>query len=82
MNLLCGDCIEEMKKFEPDSVDLILTDPPYGITACKWDSIIPFESMWKQLKRIIKFNGAIVMTSSQPFTSALIMSNIKMFKYC
>lgn len=62
--------------------DMILTDPPYGTTACKWDSIIPLEPMWEQIKRLIKFNGAIVMTASQPFTSALIMSNIEMFKYC
>jgi len=61
---------------------MILTDPPYGTTACKWDSIIPLEPMWEQLKRIIKPNGAIVMTASQPFTTTLIASNIKMFKYC
>jgi site-specific DNA-methyltransferase (adenine-specific) len=61
---------------------MILTDPPYGTTACKWDSIIPLEPMWEQLKRIIKPNGAIVMTASQPFTTTLIASNMKMFKYC
>ena len=77
-----GDCLERMKEIESGSVDMILTDPPYGTTACKWDSIIPLEPMWGQLKRIIKPNGAIVMTASQPFTSALIMSNIKAFKYC
>lgn len=77
-----GDCLEVMAELPDGSVDLILTDPPYGTTACKWDSVIPFEPMWVQLKRIIKPNGAIVLTASQPFTSALIMSNIKMFKYC
>jgi len=61
---------------------MVLTDPPYGTTQCKWDSVIPLEPMWEQLKRVIKPNGAIVMTASQPFTSALIASNMKMFKYC
>jgi len=61
---------------------MVLTDPPYGTTACKWDSIIPLEPMWEQLKRVIKTNGAIVMTASQPFTTTLISSNMKMFKYC
>ena len=76
-----GDCLERMKEIESGSVDMILTDPPYGTTACKWDSIIPLEPMWEQLKRIIKPNGAIVMTASQPFTSALIMSNPKQFRH-
>ncbi len=80
--LIRGDCLEEMKHIESGSVDMVLTDPPYGTTACKWDSIIPLEPMWEQLKRIIKPNGAIVMTASQPFTTALIASNMKMFKYC
>jgi site-specific DNA-methyltransferase (adenine-specific) len=66
----------------PDkSVDMILCDLPYGTTACKWDTIIPFEPLWKEYKRIIKDNGAIVLTASQPFTSALVMSNPDMFKY-
>jgi site-specific DNA-methyltransferase (adenine-specific) len=77
-----GDCLERMKEIPDGSVDMILTDPPYGTTACKWDSIIPLEPMWAQLKRIIKPNGAIVMTASQPFTTTLIASNMKMFKYC
>jgi len=81
MNLMLGDCLERMKEIPDGSVDMILTDPPYGTTACKWDSVIPFEPMWEQLKRIIKPNGAIVLTASQPFTSALVMSNPKMFKY-
>ena len=76
-----GDCLELMKTIPDGSVDMILTDPPYGTTACKWDSIIPLEPMWEQLKRIIKPNGAIVMTASQPFTTTLIASNMKMFRY-
>ncbi len=81
INLMQGDCLEKMKEIESGSVDMILTDPPYGTTACKWDSIIPLEPMWEQLKRVIKPNGAIVMTASQPFTTTLIASNIKMFRY-
>lgn len=80
--LMKGDCLERMKEIESGSVDLILTDPPYGTTACKWDSVIPLERMWAELKRIIKPNGAIVMTASQPFTTMLIASNMKMFRYC
>jgi len=71
-----------MQDIPDGSVDLILTDPPYGITQCKWDSVIPFVLMWEQSKRIIKSNGAIVLTSTQPFTTSLISSNMKMFKYC
>jgi site-specific DNA-methyltransferase (adenine-specific) len=82
IKLMFGDCLERMKEIESGSIDMILTDPPYGTTACKWDSIIPLAPMWEQLKRIIKPNGAIVMTAAQPFTSALIMSNADMFKYC
>ncbi len=80
--LMKGDCLERMKEIESSSVDMVLTDPPYGTTACKWDSIVPLEPMWEQLKRIIKPNGAVVMTASQPFTTTLIASNMKMFKYC
>ena len=76
-----GDCIELMKDILDGSVDLVLTDPPYGTTACKWDSVIPFEPMWEQLNRIIKPNGAICLFGSEPFSSALRMSNIKHFKY-
>ena len=82
IELLQGDCLERMKGIPDGSVDMVLTDPPYETTACKWDSIIPLEPMWEQLKRIIKPNGAIVMTASQPFTTTLIASNMKMFKYC
>jgi len=81
IQLIQGDCLEEMKKIPDGSVDLVLTDPPYGTTACKWDTVIDLELMWEHLTRVIKPNGAIVMTASQPFTSALVMSNIKMFKY-
>ncbi len=82
MNLMLGDCLERMKEIPDGSVDMILADPPYGTTACKWDSVIDLPSMWEQLKRIIKPSGAIVMTASQPFTTILIASNMKMFKYC
>ena len=78
---MLGDCLERMKEIPDGSVDMILADPPYGTTACKWDTVIPLEPMWEQLKRVIKPNGAIVMTASQPFTSVLVCSNIKMFKY-
>ena len=76
-----GDCLELMKQIDDKSINLILCDLPYGTTACKWDEIIPFDKLWEQYKRIIKPNGAIVLTASQPFTSALVMSNVKMFKY-
>lgn len=79
--ILLGDCLEIMKDIPDQSVDMILTDPPYGTTACKWDSIIPFEPMWEQLHRIIKDNGAIALFGSEPFSSALRMSNIKNYKY-
>lgn len=81
ITLYKGDCLEKMKEIESGSIDLILTDPPYGTTACKWDSVIPFEPMWEQLNRIIKPNGAIVLFGSEPFSSALRMSNIKNYKY-
>lgn len=79
--LMFGDCLERMKEIPDGSVDLILTDPPYGTTACKWDSVIPFEPMWAELKRIIKPNGAIVLFGSEPFSSKLRCSNLGMFKY-
>lgn len=80
--LMKGDCIQRMKEIPDSSVDMVLTDPPYGLTACKWDSVIPFEPMWEQIKRIIKPQSVIVMTAIQPFTTSLIMSNREMFKYC
>ena len=76
-----GDCLEEMKKIPDGSVDLILTDPPYGTTACKWDSVIPFEPMWTQLCRIIKVNGAILLFGNEPYSSHLRISCINMYKY-
>ena len=81
INLMLGDCLERMKEIPNGSVDMVLADPPYGTTACKWDSVVPLEPMWNELKRIIKPNGAIVLFSSQPFTSVLVTSNLKMFKY-
>ena len=76
-----GNCLEVMKSIPDGSVDMILADPPYGTTACKWDSVIDLTLMWEQLKRIIKPNGAIVITASQPFTSILGASNIRDLKY-
>ena len=70
-----------MKDIPDDSIDAVICDPPYGTTACKWDTVIPFEPMWEQLKRVTKDNGAIILFGSQPFTSSLIMSNPNMFKY-
>ena len=81
IDLRLGDCLEVMKTIEDGSIDAIITDPPYGTTACKWDSVIDFDLMWEQLNRIIKPNGAIVLFGSEPFSSALRMSNIKNYKY-
>jgi len=75
------DCLEGMKYIDDKSIDMILCDLPYGTTACKWDSIIPFEPLWEQYERIIKDNGAIVLFGSQPFTSALVMSKLNLFRY-
>ena len=79
--LMFGDCLERMKEIPDGSVDMILTDTPFGTTKCSWDSVIPFDLMWEQLKRIIKPNGAIVLFGAEPFSSMLRCSNIKMFKY-
>ena len=83
IRLIQGDCLNVMDKLisEDVKVDLILTDPPYGTTACKWDSVIPFDAMWERLNKLIKPNGAIVLFGSEPFSSALRMSNIKNYKY-
>ena len=83
MKLINGDCLEEMDKLIEKGivVDSIICDPPYGTTACKWDSIIPFDDMWERLNKLIKPNGAIVLFGSEPFSSALRMSNIKNYKY-
>lgn len=75
-----GDCLQVLPSIPSGSIDAIITDLPYGTTACKWDTMIPFEPMWKEVKRVLKPNGAFITTASQPFTSALIMSNPKMFK--
>ena len=80
-SLLFGDCLERMKEIPDGSVDLVLTDPPFGTTRCSWDSVIPFEPMWNELKRIIKPNGAVVLFGAEPFSSLLRCSNIKDFKY-
>lgn len=79
--LMKGDCLELMKNIPDSSVDMILCDLPYGTTACKWDTVIPFEPLWEQYRRVIKKNGAIVLFGSQPFTSVLGSSNITLLKY-
>lgn len=79
--ILNGDCLDLMKDIPNKSIDMILCDLPYGTTACKWDNIIPFDKLWEQYERVIKDNGAIVLTASQPFTSKLVMSNLKLFRY-
>ena len=76
-----GDCLEIMKSIPNASIDAIITDPPYGTTACKWDSVIPFEPMWKGLNRVIKDNGCIALFGKEPFSSLLRCSNLQMFKY-
>ena len=80
--LMQGNCLDRMKEIPNGSVDMILADPPYQTTSCAWDSIIPLDQMWAELKRIAKPNAAIVMTAAQPFTTTLIASNMQMFKYC
>jgi site-specific DNA-methyltransferase (adenine-specific) len=84
IELIHGDCLEKMKDIPDGSIDLILTDPPYGTIACKWDSVIPFEPMWKELHRITKENGAICLFGQNPFTATLVVSNLKHFRdeYC
>ncbi len=72
MELYLGDCIEVLKKLPDGYVDLVLADPPYGTTKCKWDSVIPIDDLWSQLKRVKKDNAGIVMTASQPFTSTFV----------
>jgi len=81
IELIQGDCLEKMKDIPDKSIDMILADLPFGTTACKWDTIIPFEPLWAHYKRIIKDSGAMVLFGSQPFTSLLVMSNTSMFKY-
>lgn len=81
MQLMLGDCLERMKEITDGSVDLVLTDPPYGTTACKWDAVIPFEPMWAQVWRVLKPNGAVVLMATQPFTTCLIASQMTHFRY-
>ena len=82
MTLYHGDCLEVMAGLPDASVDMILCDLPYGTTQCKWDAVIPFEPLWAQYRRVAKRNAAIVLTASQPFTTALIASNMREFRYC
>lgn len=77
-----GDCLEQMPRIPDQSVDLVLCDLPYGTTACAWDAVIPFEDLWAEYQRVVRGHGAIVLTASQPFTTALINSNFAWFKYC
>ncbi len=81
IELYKGDCLEVMKDIEDNSIDAIITDPPYGTTACKWDSVIDLELMWAELNRIIKPTGAIVLFAQQPFSSVLLVSNVKKFRH-
>jgi len=81
VDLMLGDCLEMMAEIEDGSVDMVLCDPPYGTTACKWDAVIPFEPMWAEVRRVLKPNGAAVFTASQPFSSALVMSNVGAFAH-
>lgn len=81
IKLLHGDCLELMKEIPDKSIDMILCDLPYGVTACKWDTVIPFEPLWKQYNRIIKDNGAICLFGQEPFTSKLINSNLNGYKH-
>lgn len=82
MQLIHGDCLTEMQHIPDGSVQLVLADVPYGVTDCKWDSVIPLEPMWRELKRLLDPEGSIVMTACQPFTTKLIASNMSMFRYC
>ena len=77
----CMDIFDLCAMIDDQSIDCILMDAPYGTTACAWDTVIPFEPMWAAFKRVIKPRGAIVLTASQPFTTALVMSNVEMFRY-
>ena len=81
IQLYCGDCLEVMKQIPDGSVDMVLCDLPYGTTACKWDAVIPFEPMWEQYERVVKNIGAIVLFGQEPFSSALRLSNARLFRY-
>jgi site-specific DNA-methyltransferase (adenine-specific) len=80
--LLLGDCLDVLKTLPDGSVDAVIADPPYGTTACKWDSVIPLEPLWAELRRLLRPRGAVVLTGMQPFTSTLVMSNPKWFRHC
>ena len=82
MKMLHGDCLELMKDIPDGAVDLILCDPPYGTTDCKWDIILPFEKLWEEYNRVLKHDGAVVLFAAQPFTTTLIHSNKRAFRYC
>ena len=79
--LIHGDCLEVLPTLQAGSIDAVITDPPYGTTACSWDTVIPFDAMWTAIKHVVKPSAAVVMFGSQPFTSALVMSNPQWFKY-
>lgn len=81
LKMINGECLQELSKLDENSVDMVLVDIPYGTTACKWDTVLDLEVMWKELNRIVKDNGAMVFTASQPFTSVLVSSNLKGFKH-
>lgn len=81
IELLQGDCLELMNQIEDQSVDMVLCDLPYGTTACSWDVVIPLDAIWEAYRRVIRPNGAIILTGSQPFTSTLVISAIDIFKY-
>ena len=80
-DIFLGDCLKVLPTLPDHSIDMVCADLPYGTTQCKWDSVIPLEPLWAEYRRVCKPNAAIVLTACQPFTSALVMSNIKMFKH-
>jgi site-specific DNA-methyltransferase (adenine-specific) len=80
--LINADCLHALKTIQTHSIDLVLADPPFGTTTCSWDTPIPLAPLWRELTRVIRPNGAIVLFAAQPFTTALIVSNLAMFKYC
>ena len=81
IKLLRGDCLELAEQIPDGSIDMVLCDPPYGVTDCRWDSVLPFDAMWRMYERVVKANGAIALFSSQPFTTRLIHSNICQYRY-
>ena len=81
IKLLRGNCLELAEQIPDGSIDMVLCDPPYGVTDCRWDSVLPFDAMWRMYERVVKANGAIALFSSQPFTTRLIHSNIRRYRY-